>query len=97
MTIFAILITDPTSDKLVSKIKAEYPLNYFNISDTQWLISADGTPIDMCVKLGIYDTANPAAPHTGNAVVVQVASYFGRAPKPIWDWITAKLESRPHG
>jgi hypothetical protein len=68
-----------------------------SISETQWLISANGTAIDLSAKLGVYDPKNPNLPSIGNAVIFATSSYFGRGQAIIWEWLKAKLESPPSG
>jgi hypothetical protein len=71
--------------------------NYIALSDTQYLISTTGTAVELCAKLGIYDKRQPDKPATGNAVILAISSYFGRAPATVWEWMKAKLESSPSG
>lgn len=96
MTVFAILLPSP-EPRVVAAIKAAYPNDHFSINETQWLVSSNGTAIDLCAKIGVFDAKNPAAPSTGNAVIFATSSYFGRAQATIWDWLKAKLESPPSG
>jgi hypothetical protein len=95
MTIFAILLPAP-QPKLAEAIKEAYPTEHFSINDTQWLISANGTAVDVTAKIGIYDAKQPERPPTGGGIVFAITSYYGRAPTPVWDWIKAKLETRPN-
>lgn len=95
MTIFAVLMPS-YAPALATRIQQIYPNDHLMIVNTQWLVSAGGTALDISTALGIYDPKNPGVT-TGNAIVFAVASYHGRAPTPIWDWIKAKLEARPSG
>jgi hypothetical protein len=90
MTIFAILMPEP-QPLLAATIKEVFPADHYVVTETQWLISDSGTAIDLSKKLGIFDSVNPQKT-TGNAIVLGVLSYHGRAPTPVWDWIRAKLE-----
>jgi hypothetical protein len=96
MAIFAVLlpIRQPA---LEDAIKSVFSNDHLYISDTQWLISAAGTPIEIAAKLGIYDANEPLKTPTGNAIVFGVSGYFGRAPTTVWDWIKAKLEASSGG
>jgi len=96
MTIFAILMPSP-QPAIAEAIKRHYPNDYLYVTDTQYLISANGTAIDVSAKLGIYDPRNPTAPAAGSAIVFATSAYFGRAATNIWDWIKAKLEAPPSG
>jgi hypothetical protein len=96
MTIFAILLPNP-QPPLVEAIKAAYPNDYLSITDTQWLISASGTVVEVTAKIKIYDAKTPNSVGVGSAIVFATSSYFGRAPATIWEWIKTKLESSPSG
>ena len=88
MTIFAVLMPVP-QPPLAAQIEKEYPGSYFKLSDTQYLISARGTAVEVSGTLGLDSTEH----FLGNAVVFSVSSYWGRAPTTVWDWIRARLES----
>lgn len=96
MTIFAIMLPGP-QPQVAEAIRRLFPLDHYTISETQFLVSASGTAIDVSAKLGVYDPKQPSAPSNGNAVVFATSSYFGRAPATVWDWLKAKLESTPGG
>jgi hypothetical protein len=96
MTIFAILMQS-SQPALVAKIQQTYPNDHLMLLDTQWLVSAGGTALDVAVALGIYDPKNSTALPVGTAIVFAMASYHGRAPTPVWEWIKTKLEARPLG
>lgn len=96
MTIFAILL--PFPQPLVAQaIKEAYPNDHLAITETQWLVSASATAVDVTAKIKVYDLQNPQIPGAGNAVIFATSSYFGRAPASIWEWIKTKLESPPSG
>ncbi len=82
---------------LANKIAIAFPNNWLKITDTQWLISDNGTVLDVTAKLGIFDPANPNAPMVGQAIVFATSAYNGRAPQTVWDWIKLKLEARSVG
>ncbi len=91
MTIFAVLMPTPQA-ALSEKIVAEYPSDSLQINDQQWLISASGSVIDVCARIGIVDSKDLAKPSIGNAVVFATSSYYGRGPATTWDWIKSKLQ-----
>jgi hypothetical protein len=96
MTIFAVLM--PTLQPGLAKRIEDTPgLDFMKISDTQYLVSAKGTAIDLCRELGIYDQKNPQLQPSGNAVVLAMSSYYGRAQATIWEWIKSRLETPPNG
>jgi hypothetical protein len=98
MTIFAILLPGP-HPRLIEAIQAAYPNDFLklNDNDTQWLISASGTVMEVSAKIGVADPNDRQKPSTGSAVIFATTSYYGRAPTPVWDWIKAKLENPPNG
>lgn len=95
MTIFAVMLPTP-APALSEAIKRLFPNDHLTISETQYLISAGGTALDLSAKLGVYDPKDPSKA-VGNAVIFATSSYFGRAPTTIWEWIKTKLESPPSG
>jgi hypothetical protein len=96
MTIFAILMQSE-QPAIKHRIMTVFPLDNYQLSETQWLISAPGTVMDISTKLGIADPNDLSLPSTGSAIIFATSSYYGRAPQPIWDWIKAKLEGRQNG
>ena len=95
MTIFAVLMPNPQA-ALVERIQAIFPADHYHINETQWLISAPGTAMELTTRLGIADPNNTSLQPIGLAIVFATSSYYGRAPQPVWDWIKAKLEARPN-
>jgi hypothetical protein len=96
MTIFAILLPGP-QPRLIEAIQAAYPNDFLILSDTQCLISAGGTVMEVSAKIGVADPNDRQKPSTGSAVIFATTSYYGRAPTPVWDWVKAKLENPPNG
>ena len=92
MTIFAILLP-VRQPAIVEAIKEAYPDNWFSLNDTQYLISAPGTVLDVTAKIGIADVNDKQKPSLGTGIVFATSSYYGRAPATVWDWVKAKLES----
>lgn len=86
MTVFAVL---PISarDKLEKAIEAQMPEANKLLPNGSWLIAFDGTAVELSNKLGITpDGAN------GTGIVLAVASYYGRAPVDIWEWVKSRWE-----
>lgn len=92
MAIFAI-IPQPNPNhntQLPIAIATNYPDKWAALdAGAGWLISAKGTPQEISEKLGI------TAGTSGSAVVIEIASYFGRANPSIWSWIRTNWESSP--
>jgi hypothetical protein len=91
MTIFAILLPS-AQPALVEAIKAAYPNNWHELSETQWLVSSKETATEVSNKIGVSSVVPNFTPK-GIAVIFATSSYFGRAPATLWDWIKVKLES----
>ena len=68
-----------------------YPDDTYDLGNGAWLISDSVTAKEVSDKIGISDGTN------GSAVVIEAASYFGRANPAIWSWIKAKWEGGPNG
>ena len=95
MTIFAIMMPQPQPG-LVAEVEKLFPNDFIMLSDTQYLVSFNGTAVDLCAKLGIYNLKEKDKPASGVAVVFATSSYFGRGPATVWDWLKTKLEATPN-
>lgn len=93
MAIFAITLQPgPNGEQLPKSITdAVGETNVLQISDGTWLVAAQGTAQDLSTRIGITEG------HAGSAVVLEVASYYGRANPAIWSWIKANWEGAPLG
>jgi len=95
MTIFAIMMPS-AQPNLVAEIEKNFAGEFLSLTDTQYLVSFDGTAVELVAKLGIYNSKERGKTPTGNAIVFATSSYFGRGPATVWDWIKAKLEAAPN-
>ena len=86
MTLFAILGHDE-NPKLEAALAVHFPDNFLKIGAGQWLVAGKGTSVDVSNVLGISDGSS------GSAIVVSVASYYGRAASNIWEWMKVKLSA----
>ena len=87
MTIFAIIRQPgPNFERLGLAIAQTYPLHHYDLGNGAWLVAARGTAKDIADRLLITGGEN------GSAVVVEAASYYGRANPAIWTWIKANWE-----
>lgn len=92
MTIFVIIQQHvDTPNRLAAAIKAAYPNDTYALEGNAWLISDNSTAVDVSNRIGITDG------EAGSAVVIEAASYYGRANPAIWSWIKAKWEGGPNG
>ena len=96
MTIFAILLPAP-NPQLAEAIERAYPGNWLSLNETQFLVSASATAIEVSAKIEVADPNAPQKPPVGAAVIFATTSYYGRAPTHVWDWVKVKLESPPNG
>jgi hypothetical protein len=89
MAVFAIIVQpDANSAKLAPAINEHFRETSYPIDGAHgWLISANKTAKDVCDILGITDGTN------GAAIVLEVASYFGRANPSVWSWIKIHWET----
>ena len=87
MAIFVIVQTDLNGTaQLADKIHEVYKDDNYSLSTGSWLVSAEGTAVDISTKIG-------AREGTINSVVIsEMASYHGRANPAIWSWIKDKWE-----
>jgi hypothetical protein len=87
MSIFAVLAPLDNA-RIGPAIEATFPGKFTRIWNGQWFVSAPGTTKELCDQLGITDGTN------GTAVVVSVASYWGRAHQDIWEWLSSRMEKK---
>ena len=92
MAIFAI-IKQPgaNSDRLEGAIHEKYPGAVYGLDNGAWLVADTGTAKDVSDRLMITGGEN------GSGIVVEFASYFGRANPAIWTWIKANWEGPVSG
>lgn len=89
MTIFAVINQpSPSSDRLQAAIVSVYPRHNYDLGNGTWLVSDSGTASEISAKLGITPEGE-----NGSAVILEVASYFGRANPAIWTWIKTNWEA----
>ena len=70
----------------------EFPTANYDLGSGVWLVAGPGSAKDISDKLKITpDGVN------GTGVVIEAASYFGRANPAIWTWIKNQWEGGPHG
>jgi hypothetical protein len=92
MAIFAIISQpDPNAANLPARITAEFPAVNYPLGNGAWLVAGQGTAELVSARLGLTGT------ESGAAVVLEVASYFGRANPAIWTWIKTNWEGKPIG
>jgi hypothetical protein len=85
--IFAIIAASKP-EALLPNIEAEFPDSHLAVGVGQWLIVGPSTLTtqELAVKLKISVEDNVSA-----AIVLSVASYFGRTQLSTWEWLIAKM------
>ena len=91
MAIFAIMKQPGAADNVGLAVFTQYSTSSYVLSTEAWLVAAPSTASEVSDKLGITTGEN------GSAIIVEVASYFGRANPAIWTWIKANWEGAPIG
>lgn len=68
-------------------IAQQFPNDFYEVADNEWLVSAHSTAKEVASKLGLVGSGE-----NGSAIVFKMDSYYGRAPTDIWDWVKTKSE-----
>ncbi|MBU4233508.1 MAG: hypothetical protein KKD99_11170 [Proteobacteria bacterium] len=91
MSLFAVLLPAETP-KLIAAIKEKFP-DHYEITSTQWMISTKGTAKQISDTLGVSGKEPP----TGDAIILTIAGYWGRAEPNLWEWMKVKMEEGADG
>jgi hypothetical protein len=90
MAIFLILPKTPAARAAVQpKLTEAFPGQFLALEAGAWLLSAPSTSQDVSHRLGITGTTGPGL----SVMVFTIASYFGRAPTAVWEWLKEKQEN----
>jgi len=89
MAVFAIIVQpNANSEKLAPAISEHFKGANFQLDGSHgWLVSANKTAKEISETLGVADGSN------GAAIIVEVASYFGRANPNTWSWLKQHWET----
>jgi hypothetical protein len=68
-------------------------LNFPMIKTLVKPVAGKGTAQEISASLGITSPTEPTASAVGTVMVLEIASYYGRATSDIWDWVKAKWEA----
>jgi hypothetical protein len=63
------------------------PEKFYEIKESVWLVSYDGTSQQLAEKLGIRDGAS------GTGIVTPICNYSGRASGDLWEWLKVNWPS----
>jgi|LauGreDrversion4_2_1035121.scaffolds.fasta_scaffold456299_2 hypothetical protein len=86
------------TNALRAALQKAYPEDLYALSDDAWLVSDSTTAVDVSNKIGITGPKTEGlSPAPLSAMVLETASYYGRANPAIWSWIKAKWEGGPNG
>lgn len=90
MAIF-LIIKQASADQAVLglAISSTYPDDTYELGDGAWLVSDSATAQGVSDKIGI------TRGEVGSALIVEAASYYGRANPAIWSWIKEKWGGSP--
>lgn len=87
MAIFAVLADKPNAD-LALKIRTLYPTDFYALTDSQWLVSADTIPQTLAEQLDVR------AGKYGSVIVIRTTgSAAGWHTKTVWEWLTQKASN----
>ena len=90
MAIYAIIAQPgPNQERLAPEIERAFAGALYNAGNGVWLVASPGPAQEISNHLGISDGAN------GSAIVLEVASYYGRANPAVWTWIQANWGRSP--
>ena len=84
MAVFAVIQPQlPSGPLLEEKIKT---YSHLKVRDGFWFVEAKATAQALSTELGV------SSGETGTAIIIKVASYYGRADTNIWDWVQTHWE-----
>jgi hypothetical protein len=89
MAAFAVIsLTEQANAALAAAISTAYPGAEIRIAPYAWFVAdaATATTQEVSTKLNI--TVTPGG--IDSAIVIRVDSYWGRAPRNIWEWLSIK-------
>lgn len=93
MAVFAI-IAQPhvNTPKLEGAIAVAFPNDHLKLGPMEWLVAVKSkTAKEVSDQVGITDGSN------GSAIILETATYYGRANNNIWGWLRTKLEATSSG
>jgi cobalamin biosynthesis protein CbiD len=92
MPVFAVIRQSTKPDTLGSAIVREFPDAHYDLGNGVWLVAGAGTAKEISDKLKITPEAE-----SGTGLVLEAASYYGRANPAIWTWIKTRWEGSANG
>lgn len=82
MAVFAVVCLSDSSEQLEQAIRGA-GFEYLRLPSDNFLVQYSGTTKDLSDRLGVSEGTS------GNAIVMPVKSYYGRAEATVWEWLEA--------
>lgn len=92
MPVFAVIRQTSKAGALEGAIRKEFAEASYDLGHGTWLVAGSGTAHDISDKLGITPDAV-----SGTGIVIEAASYYGRANPAVWTWIKENWERKSDG
>lgn len=73
-------------------MQERFPGAHYSLGNGVWLVAGNGTAREISERLGITPDAE-----NGTGIVLETASYYGRANPAVWSWIKESWERRHYG
>lgn len=84
-TFVVVPTTESDVQSLDGTIRDKYGNKAYRLPRGEWLVSYEGTSLQLSVDLGIGPEVSPTP---FSAIVLNFSSYWGRASKDIWEWMS---------
>lgn len=94
MPIFQVTPLGDNFDKLKQQVEAVFDAKdrYALPVEAGWLLRYGGTTIEVSNLLTITGQEQGEKSPVGPALVTSFASYYGRGPSEMWEWLKTRLE-----
>jgi hypothetical protein len=92
MSVFAVISPSPSAPLLESAITTKFADAHYELGNGVWLVAGAGSAIEVSEKLGITPNTE-----SSSAIVLEAASYYGRANPAVWSWIKSQWEGGANG
>lgn len=58
-----------------------------------WLISYNGTSVELSNVLGITGQAEGQSPSLSSVLITSISAYYGRGSSDMWEWLKTRMEA----
>lgn len=95
MAIFLVVPLRSDSTSLDRAIQAKFEEgDRYQLQDKRgWLVRHNGTTKEVSDFFGLTGQKEGERSSAGSALVTPVASYYGRGPTDMWEWLKSRFES----